>query len=153
MHFLCLSNDLATVQLYVDYINLHQHLLPLRYLVDESKKILSAIRKRPITSVSVNSDFYLHLRFFDSDDIEWHDTLPRLYKEKEYVARARAVSWSNARHTKVAVHLPYFRKDVVLDAVHVTMFAYFDCHTNNDFVIIDSSNEEALHEALRPWIA
>ena len=114
--------DLATSQQFKDYVCGRAYLFPLRFTSKQAEKEIRAINKDGITSVGLQQEVYLNLRYFDGINSSWYDSLGLPQREKDYVARGKVISWVNENQTKVRIRVDIFGATYLLTTYEVQAY-------------------------------
>jgi hypothetical protein len=67
------TEDIASTEIFQQYIHKQPELLPLRYTAVEAKNQITTINKQPITEVQPGDTVYVDMRYFDGMRNVWFD--------------------------------------------------------------------------------
>ena len=136
------NRDLADSQQFDEYINSIPYLFPLRFLANEAPKRISAINKTVITSVAPGDEAYVDLRFYDSANRAWFDSLNLPDKHKQHLVRVRFLRWKNRNRKSIIAFCQLFNQEMELTAydVHATVVTNPDFDEDSVFVGVAFGN-------------
>jgi RNase H-like domain found in reverse transcriptase/Reverse transcriptase (RNA-dependent DNA polymerase)/Integrase zinc binding domain len=114
------DKDLSDTIQFEDYCRSNSELLPLLHKLQDSQRIITALRQQPINLVVPGDIVYVKLRHWG---YEWYDGLniPDQY-EKEYVVKGVYRKYVGKVMKKISIYFQTFRQTYVVDNEFVTLW-------------------------------
>jgi hypothetical protein len=137
--------DLATSTQFHSYIHARSILIPLRYTVAEFKREKSRRNRLAINDTYLNTEGYIHLRYWDEDDKEWYDTLNVPDNHKEFYVPLRFNNFQNSRGTKLNAYCPIFNRHLVLKPVDLWIYCVLEHELDNTISVVVTEDMEDLY--------
>jgi hypothetical protein len=144
--------DLASAEPFKQYVLSKSYLFPLRYTYNEAKKQKTRLNRLPITKIVPYSAHYLHLRYYDKENLEWYDTLKFEYPNKDYLVHIDFANWSRPSRTEIEVSCPILNHTFIITNYEICMYVvtYDKFHAESMIIITDT--DEILYSKLIPFI-
>jgi hypothetical protein len=141
------NDDLAQSAQFLVYVESLPILYPLKFRAIDVGREVTKLNKLSISSITLDDNHFLNLRFFDGSDRAWYDSLNLPHKDKSYVAPICFTKWLNRARTKVTVLCNLFSSSYSLNSYDV--FAYVILSTDiDDSCIIVTPDMRVTHPAL-----
>jgi hypothetical protein len=97
------TDDLANTEQLQKYVETHLELYPLRFSARNGLIECNNLKKLSITSMFLNSHYYLNLRYFDGDNAEWFDSRKLPNPKKHWYVRIKVVAWKRKQLKAIAI--------------------------------------------------
>jgi hypothetical protein len=119
------SADLFNSAPLAAYAEARPCLLPLRHPTAAlAVRALADMNKLAITTLDLNAEVYLNVRFFDGRGAGWFDSVGLPDPATDYVVLVRVARWLNVVHSRAAVFCPLFNDEYKLAHSDVHMYIY-----------------------------
>jgi hypothetical protein len=144
--------DLASAEPFKQYVLSKSYLYPLRYTYIEAKKQKTRLNRLPITIITPYSSHYLHLRYYDKEELEWYDTLHFEHPEKDYLVRVEFANWARPNRTEIHVSCPLLNHTFIITNYEIHIYVVPADNFHNDSMIVITDTDEVLYPKLVQFI-
>jgi hypothetical protein len=140
------STDLFETVQYEDFCRKNPPLLPLITRLDETKRMISALNKAPITEVAPGDTVYVNIRYYGE---AWYQSLglPDPY-HLQYVMKATYSIWGNRAKTSIWLKCPVFKEEYKLNHYVVKTYGAVRQFDPLTMILVDKAFVDA-HPAVK----